>query len=342
MVAPGWVGDLVMAQTLFKYLKQQQPNCMIDLLAAAWARPLIERMPEINRHHVADFKHGQLRLRARFHLAKQLRAYHYNHAIILPNSFKSALIPWWAKIKQRTGWRGEQRWGVINDLRLLNKKRLHLMIQRYLALGEVKHQAPSPVTEQDCSAWWPSLSTSVHQQQQRLADFNLNLEQPVLALCPGAKFGPAKQWPSQHFASLAQQMSRKGWQIWLLGSREDMDTASKIQQACTPDVNCMNLCGQTRLDEAIDLLATANVVVSNDSGLMHIAAALKRPVVALYGATTPDFAPPLCDHKVILSQNLSCQPCFKRHCPLKHFNCMNNLAPQTVVHAIEQLKVAAP
>ncbi len=334
IISPGWVGDLIMAQALFKLLKRQQPACIIDVLAPRWAHPLLMRMPEINEHIVAEFQHGELKLRKRFQCAKQLQSRNYSRSIILPNSFKSALIPWLAKIKHRTGWLGEQRWGIINDRQKSNKKDMPLMVSHYLALAQTNNQ--SLLTTPIESVLLPSLSVNIDKQHLLLKTLNLRLDKPVLALCPGAKYGSSKQWPSNYFSVLARHMLRQDWQVWIFGSPEDSPIAKKIHQSCSSDYY-FNLCGKTKLNDAIDLLSLARIVVSNDSGLMHMASALKRPLVVLYGATTPKFAPPLTKKHVILYRNLSCQPCLKRLCPLKHFKCMRELPPQKVIHAMQQL-----
>lgn len=326
IIGPSWVGDMVMAQSLFIHLKHQYPNSHIDVLAPAWSLPLLKRMSEVNQGIASPFAHKQFRWFDRRNLGKQLRQHHYQQAIVLPNSWKSALVPFWAKIPQRTGWSGEQRWGLLNDVRRLDKAKLPLMIQRFVCLGLSKH-APIP---SKAHIHKPRFSISAEQIAQALQAVQLQKpSQPVLALCPGAEFGPAKRWPETHYAQVAQQKLNDGWLVWLFGSANDREVCEQINQATANC--CTNLAGKTTLSQAIDLLSLASAVVSNDSGLMHIAAALDKDMIVLYGSSSPAFTPPLSDKAHILSADLSCSPCFKRHCPLGHLNCLKQLSPQRVL-----------
>lgn len=326
IVGPAWVGDMVMAQCLFKLLKLKDPNVIIDVLAPAWSLPLIARMPEVSDAIIMPFGHGELNLAMRYKLGKSLREKKYDQAIVLPNSFKSALLLWWAKIPVRTGWRGEMRYFVLNDIRILDKKRYSLMIERFLALGLPENS----VLPEEYPI--PELIISKTTQNAALEKYQLAQDRPILAICPGAEFGPAKRWPEEYYAKIANQKLSDGWQVWIFGSPKDGDTANIIMQKT--ENRCINLTGKTKLEEAVDLLALANAVVSNDSGLMHIAAALKRPLVAVYGPTSASFTPPLHKEARILSLKLDCQPCFQRTCPLEHQRCMRDLKPENVLQAL--------
>lgn len=327
IVAPAWVGDMVMGQSLFKLLKLRRPEVLIDVLAPASTLPLLARMPEISVAISSPFTHGQLNLTARYELGRQLRTKHYDQAILLPNSLKSALIPWFAKIPLRTGWRGEMRWLILNDLRYLDKKRYPLMIERFMAL------ALAPEEELPETYPWPKLQEDVSAQQAVLAKHQMKIsEQKILALCPGAEFGPAKRWPETYYAAVAKQKLTEGWTVWLLGAPKDAPAAEQIMALTAR--RCVNLVGQTSLLEAVDLLSLATVVVSNDSGLMHIAAAVGKPLIVVYGATSSSFTPPLHPQAKTLTLSLPCQPCFKRECPLIHHRCMQDLHPQLVLDAI--------
>lgn len=332
IIGPAWVGDMVMAQTLFKLLKKLYVNAQIDVLAPAWTQPLLDRMPEVNNSIGSPFKHGELRLRQRHSLGVQLRANRYDRAIVLPNSLKSALIPYWARIPRRTGWLGEYRYGLLNDIRTLNKKKFPLMIQRFMALGLEKGAALPTSPEM------PQLRVSNESVSKTLAKLKLNPPQkPILALCPGAEFGSSKRWPAEHYAKVANEKITRGWEVWLFGSAKDKSIANQIETLTQQ--HCINLAGATKLTEAIDLLSLSSMVVTNDSGLMHIAAALNRPLVVIYGSSSPKFTPPLASPSRIqvLSLNLSCSPCFKRECPLKHNKCMKNLHFSRVMAAMETL-----
>ena len=333
IVGPSWVGDMVMAQTLFIALKQQHPDAVIDVLAPSWSLPIIERMPQVRRGIDMPVGHGKLGLKMRYQLGKNLRHECYTHAITLPNSFKSALIPAWAKIKHRIGWRGEMRYGLLNDIRRLDKCRYPLMVERYIALAypdRAKLPAPLPI---------PALEVNEHSLSQALRRYSLHTDMPILALCPGAEFGPSKQWPPGYYAEVARTLCEQGWQVWLFGSANDRQTAADIK-AYLPDLlqrYCHNLAGETSLADAIDLLSCARAVVSNDSGLMHIGAALNLPLVAVYGSTSPDHTPPMNKNSATLFVQLECRPCFQRECPLEHNNCLKQLPPERVLSAIAKL-----
>jgi len=333
IVGPAWVGDMVMAQTLFKVLRQQYPDCVIDVLAPDWSRPLLERMPEVRQALAMPLGHGQFQWSVRRELGRKLKAENYDQSMALPNSWKSALVPFFAKIPVRTGWRGEMRYGLLNDVRALDKEKYPLMIERFAALvfeknEEMPGQLPYPALEVD--------STNV---SAALNKFSLNQDKPILALCPGAEFGEAKRWPSEHYAAVAEQKLKEGWQVWLFGSSKDRPVTDEIVAAVPEDLRsgCANLAGDTTLADAIDLLSCATAAVTNDSGLMHITAALGRPLVVVYGSSSPQFTPPLSEQVKILSLKLSCSPCFKRECPLVHLNCLKQLQPDLALSALVSL-----
>ncbi len=328
IVGPAWVGDMVMAHSLLQLLRSQHPTAEIDVLAPGWSAALLARMPEVNDAIVMPLGHGVLALGERYRLGKQLRAKKYTQAIVLPNSFKSALIPFWAHIPLRTGFRGEWRYGVLNDVRRLDKNHLPLMVERFVALGvpaDGEMPRPYPV---------PRLTVTAEMCHATLTKYALTVNQPVLALCPGAEFGAAKRWPEKYYAAVAREKIAAGWQVWLLGSTNDCAVTAAIAQLAP---GCVDLAGKTALGEAIDLLAQVTAVVTNDSGLMHIAAALQKPLVAVYGPTSVGFTPPLSASAKVVSLNLDCQPCFQRTCPLKHHKCMEDLLPSTVSAALNEL-----
>ncbi len=324
---------MVMAQTLFITLKQQDPDAIIDVLAPAWSAPLLERMPEIRKGLDMPLGHGKLNLGVRKELGKSLISEQYDQAIVLPNSLKSALVPLWARIPKRTGWRGEMRFGLLNDLRPLNKDRYPLMVERFIALALPKGQGlPAELPR-------PHMKACRQNRDTALARFQLTRYKPVLALCPGAEFGPAKKWPERHYTAVARQKLEEGWQVWLFGSEKDRPGNETICSMLPEQHHgrVHNLAGQTSLAEAIDLLSCADAVVSNDSGLMHIAAALGRNLAVIYGSTSPGFTPPLNDNHKILRLGLDCSPCFKRECPLEHLDCLNKLEPKLVINALNEL-----
>ncbi len=314
---------MVMAQSLFMTLKNSQPDCQIDVLAPAWTLSLLERMPEVSKAMAITVPRGRFALMERIQLGLNLRSGNYQQAILLPNSWKSAIPPFFANIPLRTGYIGECRWGLLNDARKLDKKQLTMTVQRFVALG-LPVAAPMPP---HCPE--PALRISKGQQQAVINKFGLTPSQKILALCPGAEYGPAKRWPPQYFAEVAQHKIDQGWQVWLFGSEKDKADAGQINKACSGF--CSDFSGRTSLAEAVDLLSLADTVVSNDSGLMHVAAALNKKTIAIYGSSDPGFTPPLNAKAQIVSLNLDCAPCFKRECPLGHTNCLTGIAPEQVL-----------
>ncbi len=328
VVGPAWVGDMVMAQSLFKTLKNSQPGTYLAVLAPAWTHPLLDRMPEVDAQYSMPVGHKQLGLKARWQVAQQIRNGGFDQAIILPNSLKAALIPFFARIPLRTGFVGEQRYGLLNDCRALDKNALPLNVQRFVVLASPADMAVLPEIPQ------PRLSIDTAVQMATMHRLGLASDRPILALCPGAEFGPSKQWPATHFGELARRKIVEGWQVWVLGSDKDREVANTIQsyaiQANADSSACRVLAGETALGEAVDLLAKADAVVSNDSGLMHVAAALNKKLVAVYGSSSPDFTPPLSNNCEIVRLEMECQPCFKRDCPLGHTRCLQDLSVDQV------------
>jgi heptosyltransferase-2 len=334
IIGPAWIGDTVMAQSLFKLLKENNPDVIIDVSAPGWSLSLLNRMPEVRQGISMPLGHGQFALKKRWELGKGLRKENYNRAIVLPNSWKSAIIPFAAKIPVRTGWIGEVRFGLLNDIRYLNKKKLPLMVERFIALGLSKN---SSLPE---SYIYPRLHTSKNSIVKTFQKLNIASSHPFIVICPGAEFGPAKRWPSEHFAALADQIKNKfskDAEVIILGSQKDEEVAAEICRAM--HFPCMNLTGKTTLEEALDILSQSHAVISNDSGLMHIAASFEIPLVVLYGSSSPRFTPPLSNKVKMLSLDLPCSPCFKRECPLEHLNCLRGISPDVVFKAMEEIMV---
>ena len=322
----------MMAQSLFMALKKSFPGCLIDVLAPAWSLPLLDRMPEVTKAIVMPLQHGQFALMTRFKIGQQLRLNNYDQAIVIPNSWKSAFIPFFANIPKRTGFVGEFRWGLLNDTKCLDKNLLTMTVQRFVALGLPKNDTQPPDYHN------PSLSISKPGQDAVIQKFSLTPTEKILVLCPGAEYGSSKRWPADYFAEIAQVKIKQGWQVWLLGSEKDKDAAEVINKLTNQQ--CRDFIGQTTLIEAIDLMSLGNTVVANDSGLMHLAAALNKNVIAIYGSTPPEFAPPLCKKAQTVSLNLSCSPCQKRVCPLypvghpNHTQCLTGIKPERILELI--------
>ena len=219
---------------------------------------------------------------------------------------------------------------LLNDCRRLDKQRLTMTVQRFVALALPEGAAlPEPLLP-------PVLLTDNENTHAALQRLDLDpVPKPVLALCPGAEFGTAKKWPESGYAALAREWLSQGWQVWLFGSVNDEPVCDSINAQAQG--RCENLAGRTRLEDAIDLMAMSNFVVTNDSGLMHIAAALQRPMVAIYGSSDPGFTPPLSETAKIERLGLDCSPCFQRECPLGHLNCLNELSPARIIAAMEEV-----
>lgn len=312
-----------MAQSLFMLLASRDPDHALDVLAPAWSLPIVARMPEIRQGVASETAHGEVALGKRWRIARQLRENHYECAIVLPRSFKAALIPWLARIPVRTGFRGESRYLLINDTRAFDREVFDQTVKRFVALGL---QANEPLPEIPN----PSLRVSAKNQQRLRASLSLDTARPIVAMMPGAEYGPAKCWPLTYFAELAAKLDASGFGVWVLGSDKDATAGDEIASAS----KAINLCGKTSLEDVIDLLALCETAVSNDSGLMHIAAAVGIRVQAIYGSSSPGFTPPLTERRDIHYLDLECSPCFERTCPLGHLRCLKEIDPNDVLAKI--------
>ncbi len=351
IVGPGWVGDMVMAQSLCKALKQEAPTRPIDVITPPWGQALLERMPEVRRAIPLAVGHGKLGLGRRWRLGKALREQRYAQAIVLPRSAKAAWAPWIARIPRRTGYLGEYRYGLLNDIRPLDRARHYRTVDRFVALSnpagvgaDIERSAEGSGTGTNrFNILHPALESSNAQKSSAIQQLDLPIAWgsaatrsgtgTILTLCPGAEYGPAKRWPAEYFASLARTYLQRGWSVWMLGSSKDTRMTREISGQA-PGV--VDLAGRTTLSQAIDLLAASTVVVTNDSGLMHIAAATSTPLVALYGSSDPQYTPPLSDNAEIIYRDLDCSPCFERVCPLGHLKCLRSIDSHQVAEAVDR------
>jgi heptosyltransferase-2 len=330
IVGPAWVGDMVIAHALVRTLLTADPAAEIHVVAPAATASLGRRMPGVAESVTLPVRHGELGLGARRDVGRALRRVRYDRAIVLPNSFKSALVPFFAAIPRRTGWRGEWRYGVLNDIRTLDAPRMPRLVDRFVALGDAS-VAFSDAS--DAQALEPRLSADPNRAAALVAELGLKLDWPILALCPGAEYGPAKRWPAAHYAAVAAEHVRRDGAVWLFGAAGDAAVCAAIRASVPPSAQprVFDLAGRTQLLDAVDLLSLARQVVTNDSGLMHVACALGVPVVAIYGSSSPTFTPPLSPCARVVRDALPCSPCFQRTCPLGHTDCLNRLMPERVV-----------
>ncbi len=327
MVGPAWVGDMVMAQALYKALQGDSIPAQIHVVAPEWSRPLLQRMPQISAIHSLDVAHGEFGLAKRYQLGKRLREEGFSQAIVLPRSFKSALVPWFARIPKRIGDVGEFRHGVITDTFPSNKDKSIPSVCNYLRYINVESDI-SLVKKQ----YAPELSVDKENQANVLKKHAMHTDAPLIACMVGAEYGPSKQWPVKHFAILIGLLKQRGVNVCLLGSPKDVKVGKQIETLCGESI--INLCGETSLLDVIDILAACNVAVSNDSGLMHIAAAVDTPVVAMYGATTPIYTPPLHPKAKSFYVKVACSPCWQRTCQYEHYRCLKDIMPQDVLSAV--------
>ena len=309
VVAPNWIGDALMAQPLLARLRAKRPGVELHMLAPEWVAPVARRMPEVDEVIPVPFRHGALDLGSRWKLARTLKAKDYGEAIVLPNSWKSALVPFFAGIPVRRGYVGEARYGLLNRL---HRNPDRTMRRHYARLADGDAEL------------LPAARLRVDATRAAATRERLGMRGRYAVLCPGAEYGPAKRWP--YFGELA---ARIGMPVVLLGSAKDKESAAGIGGT--------NLVGRTTLDEAIDVIAGAELVVSNDSGLMHVAAALDRPLVALFGSSSPEKTPPAPGHSRILWLKPECSPCFERECPLGHFKCMREMSVDKVLAEVGKL-----
>ncbi len=326
VVGPSWIGDMVISQSLFMLLRQRNPNVVIDVVAPGWSAPILARMPEVRRFLHLRAGHGELRIAERYRLGTSIRAQEYERAIVIPRSLKSALVPFFAGIPIRTGFRTEMRYGLLNDLRKLDRSILDQTIKRYIALA-MPRDASLPDPPQ------PRLTINKENRSDVASRFELECNGSAVALMPGAAFGPAKRWPIEYFSQLATMLTAAGRQVWVLGSASEFEIGEEISAPAARSVR--NLCGETSLEDTVDVLSAAGVAVTNDSGLMHVAAASQTHVLAVYGSSSPDYTPPLTKRKTILYQNLDCSPCFQRECPLGHLNCLRTITPELVFEKVQ-------
>ena len=329
IIAPSWLGDATMSHSLIKNLSERFKPVTIDVFVSAALRAVFERMPEIGQIIANPLEHGELKLATRWQIGQSLRSTNYDAAYVLPNSFKSALIPFFARIPKRIGYTGEARVGLLNQRVVLNKTSFPLLADQYLQLAKKENTSCIKSSE------YPHLSVEKNEARHALRKYGLNNTNPYVCLCPGAEYGAAKRWPIKHFAELADQISHCDLHPVILGNSKDTEIGRAIDKYSK--YSTTDLTSKTSLKEAIHIISGARCVVTNDSGLMHIAAALKTPLIALFGSSSPQYTPPLSINSKIISLTMSCSPCFERTCPLGHTKCLTEIEPGAVMKEVLKL-----
>ena len=323
-----WIGDFVRCHTVVRLLRERHPDCAIDMLTTPTAAPLLDYMPGVRKGVIVELPRKRLALRHHRALAHRLRPQGYGRALIMPRTWKSALAPYLAGIPVRTGFPGEARFGLINDLRF-GERRLPRMVDRCAALALQKHEQPP--------AEWPLPqlcvpASDVERWRERFAPAD---SRPAIAFAPGA-VGPSKRWLAAHYAKAAAELVIEGHTVWIVGGPLEKELAAEISKGNPAFIR--DLTGPD-LRNAILALAAARLVVSNDSGLLHVAAALGRPTIGIFGPTSPWHWAPLNPISAVLetSTTLPCKPCHKPICRLGHHRCMGDIAPEQVAAAIHRV-----
>ncbi|MBF2755924.1 MAG: lipopolysaccharide heptosyltransferase II [Gammaproteobacteria bacterium AqS3] len=321
IVAPNWLGDAVMSHALVRRLAERDENGSgggsgIDVVCPEPLAPLYRMMPGVDEALGLVQRPGRLDLRARRRLARQIRGRH-QRAIVLPNSAKSALLPWMARIPERIGYSGEGRSWLLSDCRPNASKPLR-QVDQYAALADAPGSVPAGI---DC----PPPAIPAECAPGLLGRLGLDLDRPVLSLAAGAAYGPAKRWPAEHFRSVAEDFLGRGWQVWLLGGAEEAQVVRDIGVGT-------DLSGRTDVGELAGLLSASQLFIGGDSGLLHLACAVGAPALGIYGPTPTDVTPPLGARSGVAQiENLPCRPCGERECPLRHHDCMRRQSPERII-----------
>jgi len=326
-----WIGDFVRCHSVVKLLNARFPDRPVDMLATTLCAPLADYMPGLRRAVIADLPRRRLSLAQQFVLARRLKREEYGAALVMPRTWKAALAPFFAGIPRRTGFFGEARFFLLNDLRF-GERALPRMVDRCAALAlpagaELPSAWPLPelsVTRAEVGSW---------RNKRGLADDG----RPVVAFAPGA-VGPSKRWPSAAYAELCRRLTAEGLSVWVLGGPDEKALAADI----VADTPARDLTGRD-LRDAILALAAAAVAVSNDSGLLHVAAALGTPSIGIFGPTSPWHWAPLNPLAATIetATELPCRPCHKPVCRLVHHRCMRDIPPEAVLAATRRALAAA-
>ncbi len=328
--APNWIGDAVMSVPLIKALaaKYTDKEVLIDVLAPKFLASIYKLCPSVNMVIEHNLQHKKINLLHVIAQARYIKLQNYHTVYILPNSFKSLLIPLFAGIKHKIAYEGEFPRKMFLGVALANHAKKLAMVKHYYALADLD------IVKQ--AELYPKLNLDTP-EHGRLSQHTLNmfgLKRSYVAIAIGAEYGKAKQWPLDKFVQLIKLiLTQTDMQIVLVGSvKEKNDSDILCNQV--QDARLINLCGQTSLEQVIYVVGEAYKLITHDSGLMHIACAIGTDVVAIYGSTSPFYTPPLSDSSKYIWLNLSCSPCFDRTCKFDHYKCLNDISPIQVFEKI--------
>ena len=334
IVGPSWVGDSVISQCLFKIISLKNSQVEIDVLSPEWTTRVFRRMDEVSEVITLPFSHGQIKIKERFKIGKFLESKNYDQAIVLPNSLKSSLVPYFSNIPIRSGWRGEMRYFLLNDIRVLDKDVYPRMVDRFIALALDKN------SDSISDIPFPELRIDKQNLKSIRTELRIDEELPLLCLCPGAEFGPAKRWPAEYYAKVANKYLKKSWQVLMLGSQNDIPIGKEIAASINNNhYGLFNLVGKTKLEDTIDLISSSSLVLTNDSGLMHIAASVGVPLLALYGPTSPDFTPPLSNKAKVISKGKGLMKLRKGDLEGGYHQSLKDIKPREVLEILSDIEV---
>jgi heptosyltransferase-2 len=329
-----WIGDFVRCHTVVKLLRQRLPARPVDVLTTTLCAPLLDYMPGVRKGIVWDLPRKRLAFGEHRALAARLALEHYGSVLVMPRTWKSALAPFLAGIPERTGFAGEGRLWLLNDIRF-GERRLPRMIERCAALA-LPRGATLPSD-------WPMPELAV--PAAAAADWRVKRglpedARPVVALAPGA-VGPSKRWPVANYAELAQKLTAKGLSVWVLGSETEQPLAAEIAAAAGPRARDLT---SSDLRNAILALKLASAAVSNDSGLVHVSAAIGTPTIGIFGPTSPWHWAPLNPLAAVIETltEVPCRPCHKPQCRVGHHRCMRDIPVGQVFEALRRALASPP
>ena len=323
------VGDIVMNHTLLFLLKQYEPNLEIDVIALPMAQGLIKRMPEVRKNFSLDVRSTRLLSREWRDTCSDLREEDYEQAILIPRSTSVAWLTLFSKIRIRTSFK-QVRPGLINDQR---GERPDNFYQKITSLIPQEMPIPDHLP-------YPLLQTNEKEISETIGRFEMDISnKPLIVLAPGASRWSTKKWPIEHFVRLSGMLAEK-YHVCVMGEDREFDLGQAISAEHPQEIT--NLCGKSSISEAVDVIAASECVIANDSGLMHVAAAVRTPIIGIYGPTSPEAYPPLSDSKAICWRNTLCSPCYMNQCPYGHHACMTEIAPQEIFEKLSGLVDVPP